>query len=204
MVIHLNQETIMIRSSRIAVAALALAITPAAWAANSITAITPEANRVALVDGKATVRFMLSGQGNEQSDCGVWVSYGDNDSPDTRVIGRQEGAFPREFVHTFSRPGNYTVTAKGERVKQTFGCAGQASATITVVENTRPRRQAAAAAAACPDGWQLREGSFDRRTGAFICIAAFPAQAMECGAGLRYFQRDSLIGCRARGAGTQR
>lgn len=192
----------MNRSSRIAFAALALAITPAVFAANTITAITPAANRVALVDGKATVRFMLSGQGNEQSDCGVWVNYGDNDSPDTRVIGRQEGMFPREFVHTFVRAGDYTVTAKGERVKQTFGCGGEASASVTVVEASRGRRQAAAAA--CPDGWQLREGSFDRRTGAFTCAMTYPAQAMECGPGLRYFQRDNQIGCRARGAGTQR
>lgn len=192
----------MTRSSLFAFTAFALAFAPAAWAANSITAIQPEANRVGLVDGKATVRFMVSGQGNEDGDCGIWVNYGDQDSPDTRIIGRKDGRFPREFVHTFSRAGQYTVTAKGERVKQTFGCGGEASTSITVVEAaSRGRRRAGAAS--CPEGWQLSEGSFNRETGAYTCAPIYPQPRMECGPGLRYFERDNLIGCRARG-GNQR
>lgn len=106
--------------------------------------------------------------------------------------------FPREFVHTFAQAGQFTVTAKGERVKQTFGCGGEASTRITVVEATQGRRRAATAAS-CPAGWQLREGSFNRETGAFTCAASYPRERMECGPGLRYFERDNLIGCRARG-----
>lgn len=186
----------MTRSSLVAVAAFTLAFAPAAWAAN-ITAIVPEANRVVLTDGKATVRFMVSGQGAEEGDCGIWVSYGDQDSPDTRIIGRNEGVFPREFSHTFNRAGQFAVTARGERVKQTFGCGGAASTSITVVEAARGRGRVAAGS--CPDGWQLQEGSFNRDTGAFACAPAYPMQRMECGPGLRYFEDDNLIGCRARG-----
>ena len=187
----------MTRSSLLAFTAFTLAFAPATWAANTITRITPGADRVALVDGKATVRFMVSGRDNEDGDCGIWVNYGDQDSPDTRIIGRKDGMFPREFVHTFARAGQFTVTAKGERVKQTFGCGGEASTSVTVVETTRDRRRATAAS--CPEGWQLREGSYNRETGAFTCAPSYPEQRMECGPGLRYFERDNLIGCRARG-----
>ena len=194
-----------------AFAAFTLACAPSAWAANTITAITPEANRVVLVDGKAMVRFTVSGQGNEQGDCGIWVNYGDQDSPDTRVIGRREGMFPREFVHTFGRAGQFTVTAKGDRVKQVFGCEGGASATVTVIEQTRfepgraepPGGRRRTAAAGCPSGWELREGSFVRESGAFVCVPSYPQEPIECGPGLRYFESDNLIGCRTRG-GNQR
>ena len=186
----------MTRSSLVAFTAFALAFAPAAWA-NTITRIMPGADRIALVDGKATVKFMVSGQSTE-GDCGIWVDYGDQGSPDTRIIGRRDGMFPREFVHTFARAGQFTVTAKGERVKQTFGCGGEASTSVTVVEAARGRRRDAAAS--CPDGWQLSEGSFNRETGAFTCAPSYPRERMECAPGLRYFERDNLIGCRARGS----
>lgn len=83
-----------------------------------------------LKDGKGTVRFMVSGQSDDGGDCGMHVNYGDGDSPDTRTIGRQGGPFPREFVHTFTRSGQFAVNATGERVKQTFGCSSEASTTV--------------------------------------------------------------------------
>ena len=119
------KEPIMKQSSLITITAFALAFAPAAWA-DTITTITPDANRVVLVNGKATVRFMVSGQDKEEVDCGMWIEYGDNGSPDTRIVGRREGFLPREFPHTFAAAGQFTVTAKGQRVKQTFGCSGAA------------------------------------------------------------------------------
>jgi hypothetical protein len=171
-------------------------------AANTISTITPAANRVVLVDGKATIKFMVTGQGNEDGDCGIWVNYGDNDSPDTRIIGRHDGMFPREFSHTFNRTGQFAVRAIGERVKQTFGCNGEASTVVTVVDAPRaqpPRDRRRNAAASCPDGWQMREGSFNRDTGAFACVASYPEERMDCGPGLRYFESDGEVGCRPRG-----
>lgn len=190
----------MTRSSVLAFTAFTLAFAPAAWAANTINRIAPNADRVVLVDGKATVRFLVSGQITEAGDCGIWVNYGDQDSPDTRIIGRSEGMFPREFVHTFTRTGQFTVTAKGERVKQTFGCGGEASTSVTVVEAAQGRRRGTTAAA-CPGGWELREGSFNRETGAFTCVPSYPKERMECAPGLRYFERDNQIGCRPGGRG---
>lgn len=189
----------MTRSSLVALTTFALAFAPAAWA-DIIIRIAPEADRVALVDGKATVRFTVHGR-NTEGDCGIWIDYGDQGSPDTRIIGGRDGALPREFAHTFSRPGQFTVTALGKRVKTTFGCDGQASTVVTVVEAGRDRRRGPAAEASCPPGWGLREGSFDRRTGAFTCVPAYPQQRIDCGPGLRYFERDGMLGCRARGEG---
>lgn len=186
----------MKRSSLFAFAALTLACAPAAWA-NTVTTITPSASRVMLNNGQAMVRFTVSGQGNEATDCGLWIEYGDNGSPDTRIIGKDEGLLPRAFDHTFSAPGQYTVTAKGQRVKQTFGCSGSSSTQVTVVEERISRRQAAAQA--CPDGWMMRDGSYNRQTGAFSCTPAYPAQQMDCGPGLRYFEADNQIGCRPTG-----
>lgn len=190
----------MKRSSLYAITAAALAIAPAAWA-NTITAITPHTGSVALENGKATVRFAVSGQGNEATDCGMWIEYGDNGSPDTRIVGRDTGFLPRSFDHDFTRPGQYTIIAKGQRVKQTFGCSGSASTLVTIVEERQSRRNAAAES--CPEGWMLLEGSFSRQTGAYTCAPAYPAQQIACGPGLRYFEGDNTIGCRGRGRGRE-
>jgi len=186
----------MNRSSLFALTAFTLAFATAATA-NTITTVTPSASRVMLNNGQATVRFTVSGQGNEATDCGMWVDYGDNGSPDTRIIGKDEGLLPRAFDHTFAAPGQYTVTATGQRVKQTFGCSGSGSTLITVVEGRQSRRQIVAQA--CPEGWMLRDGSYNRQTGAFSCTPAYPAQQLDCGPGLRYFEAGSQIGCRATG-----
>lgn len=179
--------------------ALALALAPAAQA-DTITRITPEADRIALVNGQATVKFVVSGQSTE-GDCGIWIDYGDQGSPDTRIIGRRDGELPREFVHTFNRPGQFTITATGRSVKSTTGCSGAVSTVVTLVEASRDRRRGPAAEASCPAGWELREGSFDRQTGAFSCAPAYPQQRINCGPDLRYFERDDTIGCRPRGEG---
>lgn len=189
----------MTRSSLVAIAAYTLAFAPAVWAANNITTVAPDATRVALVDGKATVRFTISGQGNDAGECGIYVNYGDQSAPEMRGIGRQDGMFKGEFVHTFVRPGQYKIIAKGERGRQDVACGGEAVTSIDVVESGRGRRRDVAAS--CPDGWQMREGSFNRESGAFTCVPAYPAQRMECGPGLRYFERDNTIGCQPRGGG---
>jgi len=182
----------------VALLAASMAMAPAARASSNITTITPTASQVMLVDGKAVARFVVSSDGGDGSDCGVWVNYGDGDSPDTRVVGRRDGPFPREFTHTFARAGQYTVTARGERVKQTSGCVGTASTSINIVD-PQSNRGRSAAAPACPWGWTLRDASYNRQTGAFTCVPVSPGQQMYCGPGLRYFERDNTIGCHVDG-----
>ena len=188
----------MKRISLYALTAVSLAFAPAVFA-DTISSITPNADRVQLRNGQVTLRFVVAGQGNEATDCGMYIEYGDNGSPDTRIIGRDDGYLPRSYDHTFSAPGQYTVTAIGQRVKQTFGCSGSASTVVTVLEERKSRRRAAADA--CPDGWQMTRGSFDRRTGAFTCVAAYPEQQISCGPGLVYFEGENSIGCRTGGRG---
>jgi hypothetical protein len=73
-------------------------------AANVVSGIVPSAERIALVDGKATVKFMVNGQAAE-SECGLRVEYGDQ-----RLAGRPDhrrkagSTLPKEFEHTFTRP----------------------------------------------------------------------------------------------------
>ena len=171
--------------------------------ADTVTAIVPAAQSVALEsDGKATMAFTVSGAAGGADACGIWINYGDGDSPDTRIISRQEGQFPRVFEHRFNRAGQFAVTVKGERVRNIPGCTGTASTTINVVAQVVPGRRDIAAA--CPAGWGLIENSYVRRTGAYSCAPLYPADRMDCGRGLRYFEEAGQIGCRARGQGRER
>jgi hypothetical protein len=200
-----SKDTIMIRTSVVALTAFTFIFAPAAWAANNITAIAPDANRVVLQDGNATVRFRVSGQGNNEDHCGVWISYGDQTSPDTQTMGRTNGMFAGEFAHTFTRPGEYTITAKGDPVNQTGACGGVAVTKISVAWEGRGQRREDRrddrrdAAVICPNGWQMSEGSFNRESGAFTCTPSYPAQRIDCGRGLRYFEGNNVIGCQAMG-----
>ncbi len=191
----------MTRTSIVALTAFTFTFAPAAWAANNITAIAPDANRVVLKDGNATVRFRVSGQGNAEGQCGALISYGDQTSPDTQTMGRTNGIFSGEFTHSFTRPGEYTITAKGEPVNQTGACGGVAVTKISVAWEGRGQRRddRRGAEVICPNGWQLSEGSFNRESGAFTCAPSYPAQRMDCGRGLRYFEGNNVIGCKSTG-----
>lgn len=169
--------------------------------AADITMIQPSASTVALEGGKAVVRFNVSGTAASQDHCGYFVDYGDGAAGDSRVIDRENGQFSRPHERTFSRPGTYTVRASGKRVKTTLGCDGTASATITVLAAPAPSRaerraDRRAAVYACPEGWMLNERSVNRDTGAYNCVPK-PVAKIECAEGLRYFERDGIIGCRS-------
>jgi hypothetical protein len=125
---------------------------------------------------------------------------------DSRVLERENGRFVRTHERTFTTPGTYTIRASGRSVKTTGACNGAASITVTVAaaaastrDQRRDERRAERRAAempACPEGWQLNEKSVNRTTGAFSCTAKPPAQ-LVCPDGLRYYERDGVIGCRA-------
>ena len=151
--------------------------------AADISMIEPSAANVTLDGGKAVVRFAVSGKAASNDHCGYFVEYGDGAAGDSRIIDNENGGFSRPHERIFTRPGTYTVKASGKRVKTTGACNGAASATVT------------AAAPACPEGWVLNENSVNWRTGAFSC-APKPAGQLVCGDGLRYYERDGLIGCR--------
>lgn len=185
-----------------AAAALGFAALPEAVAFNKITKVEPSATRATLEGGKANVKFTVSGEAEESDICGIYVEYGDGLAPDTRVVSKKDGLFPRVFEHTFTREGQYTVRVKGERVKTTFGCSGEASTTVTIVgpaattgKAAKSGKEAAAAAPSCPGGWELVSRSFNQSTGAFSCSPKKP-NPISCGPGLAYFEKGGVIGCR--------
>ncbi len=162
--------------------------------AADISVIEPSAANVRLDDGKAVVRFTVSSTAAPNDRCGYFVDYGDGAAGDSRVIEREGGRFNRTHERSFSSPGTYTVRASGRNVKTTSACNGSATTTVTVVAGGRGRR---AAAPACPEGWKLNEASVNQRTGAFSCSPK-PQAPLACADGLRYYERDGMIGCRER------
>ncbi len=182
---------------RLASAALLAGAVGAAFAAE-ISMIQPSASTVALDRGRALVRFTVSGSADSRDRCGYFVEYGDGAAGDSRLIENENGQFNRPHERTFGNPGTYTIRASGKSVKTTGPCNGAASTTVTVVAAAASpgRWQGRAAAASCPEGWVLNERSVNRQTGAFTCSAK-PAVQMVCPEGLRYFEREGQIGCRA-------
>lgn len=166
-----------------------LALSAAAALAGDISSIQPSTSSITLQGGRAVVNFSVGGTAAGNESCGYFVEYGDGNNGDSRVVSRTNGQFTRSHQRTFDKPGTYTVEATGRRHKQTQACYGQVSTTVTVVA------AAAYTQPACPEGWALNERSVNRRTGAFNCTAK-PAVELQCGDGLRYYERDGVIGCR--------
>lgn len=191
-------------------AALALALgcslATGAMATAKIEKVEPASPSVTLEGGKATVRFTISGSSDDKDNCGFWVDYGDGDSPDTRILSKADGLLPRVMEHTFSKPGTFTVKVKGQRVKTTLGCNGEASGVVNIVApagaKAAPAAKAAAAtplAPSCPDGWQVQAKSVDKKSGAFACVPKMPEKKLECGPGLAYYESAAAVGCRKGG-----
>lgn len=180
----------------------ALSIATQVHAVGIINKIEASPANPVLEGGKAIVKFTVSGSAEDSDSCGLWVDYGDGSNPDTRIVNKSEGLFPRVFEHTFTKPGGYSVKAKGQRVKQTFGCGGDADTFVTVSPPGGAKGAAspkpAAAAPACPEGWQLVANSVRQRTGEFSCSPKAPAAKIDCGPGLAYYEKGGTIGCRRR------
>jgi len=190
-------------------AALAAGVFGNAQAAGTITKIDPSTTNAVLQDGKATVKFTVSGTAEETDNCGLYIEYGDGDNPDTRIINQKEGLFPRTFEHTFTKPGGFSVKANGQRVRTSLGCVGSATTFVTIAASgaakaapagkTAPSAKAGPIAPACPDGWQVVANSYNKNSGEFSCSAKPPVSKMACGPGLTYFEKGSTIGCRKGG-----
>ena len=182
--------------ARLVAAALLAGGAGAAFAAD-ITMVQASAANVTLEGGKALVRFTVNGRASSGDHCGYFVEYGDGAAGDSRIIEKENGGFNRPHERTFSQPGTYTVKASGKKVKTTGPCNGAASVTVTVLAAVASAKSVRTVAApVCPEGWMLNEKSVNWRTGAFSC-APKPAGELVCGDGLRYYQRDGIIGCRA-------
>lgn len=179
----------MSKIGKIALAVMALGILAPAMAAD-IKEIKVEP---ALVKVGQPVKITLVGEEGASQNCGVRVEFGDGDGTDIKISSK-EGFFPRTLSKTYAKPGTYAISAKGKRVTTHFGCAGEASAKLTVEGSA----SAAKEAAACPQGWQQVKGSA-KPDGSFACQAVKPAGKIDCGPGLTYFEKGDTLGCRKAG-----
>lgn len=162
--------------------------------------VSPATAKITSAQG---VEVKITVNGDEESKfCGLRVEFGDNDGRDVK-IDSDEGLFPRTITRTYTKPGSYTIQAKGKKVTTHFSCPGEAKTTLTVEGGAAPATgKKAASGASCPDGWTLKGKA--GKDGSFTCApktagAAKPAAKLECGPGLAYFEKGSSLGCRKAG-----
>lgn len=186
------------------VALAALLPMHAALAATTLTGLTVSpANPRVGEEVKITINGTL-----ESANCGIRMEFGAPDMPrEEFVLSDKGGQLPLTITRTFSKPGTYKIEALGRKVgKLTFGCEGNVSTMLTVgaAGKTAPVTGAApmgagatpaAAAGACPEGWDMIAGQKDPSKG-FTCAPKKPAAKMDCGPWLSYFEKDGLMGCK--------
>lgn len=131
--------------------------------------------------------------------CGFAIFFGDG----KQVESVSDIHTPMPFVttHTYTTPGQYTISIGGRHVQSHPNCGGADKfASVTVVAAAPTAKPTAANA--CPAGWKLVPKSFNSKTGAFACTAkagtAMPSPVMACYAKLKYFEdsKKNTIGCK--------
>lgn len=175
---------------------LAAALAAPAYAADHIQGITMDPSPAKA--GQA-VRITVAGDSDPSVYCGLKVGFGDG--TDERVVVGDKEPFPKVVSHTYAAPGKYTVRADGTKVDGRFGCTGKVK--VELVVEAPPKAAAApaakvAAGPACPEGYKMK--GKPGKAGDFTCAAGKgakkPEKAMECTAGLEYFQAKTTLGCR--------
>ena len=179
--------------------ALALALPAQAGSINGIRVDPPN-----IVAGQQT---QVTIDGQDEGQCGLRVEYGTGDVDVTRMSAGKDN-FPRSFMHTYNQPGTFTIIAKGGRDGSTFGCSGEARATVNVQPAPVPPPVVGAPppgmmAPACPDGWSLNRRSVNKYTGSYSCNARrgaqLPQAGIACPPGTAYYTntQGTLLGCKA-------
>lgn len=132
----------------------------------------------------------------DSANCGIRMEYGGGMPNDNFSLADKGGQLPLTLTKTYTVPGTYKVKALARKVGFTFGCGeGGVETTLTVVAAAGAKVAAGGAVAACPEGWDMMPGGSAAK--GFSCAPKKPASKLECGAGLTYFEKDGLIGCKA-------
>lgn len=143
------------------------------------------------------VKITVSAEGDAPGFCGLRIEFGDSDSRDIKIDGR-ETKFPVTVSKTYAKGGTYEIKARGKTVTTHGRCPGEASAKVTVEAPAAPPPAAKAEGPACPEGYGMK-GKVGK-AGDFTCAAAKgakkPEKVLECKDGLEYFQTKSTLGCR--------
>lgn len=154
---------------------------------------------------KATIDFEVTGN----TFCGVRIDWGDGIGDELKID--KPTKIPYLISHTYTKPGDFLVTVKPEKVTSHLRCNGKDQSTKLKVIAAAPVAAAAPAPAAsaakvaansCPAGWKLDAKSVNKKTQAFTCAAkvgtALPEKKLECAGNTGYFEnaKKGVLGCR--------
>jgi hypothetical protein len=134
--------------------------------------------------------------------CGFIVFFGDGTSVESVSDYTKTG--PLVVNHTYTTPGNYTISMGGRSVQSHPNCGGADKFATVKVEGPSKAAVPATvtAASACPAKWKLVPKSFNAKNKAFACSAkpgtAAPEVKTVCTAGLTYYEnlKKGQLGCR--------
>ena len=174
--------------------------------AQTLTGFKLDAPQVAVGQAvKATIDFEVT----NNVFCGVRIDWGDGIGDELKID--KPAKIPYLISHTYSKPGDYLVTVKPEKVTSHLRCMGKDQSTKLKV-NAAPAPVAAAvpapsaalpaSASTCPTGWKLDNKSVNKKTQAFTCTAkvgtALPEKKLVCAGDTGYFEnaKKGVLGCR--------
>ena len=175
--------------------------------AQTLTGFKLDASQVAVGQViKATIDFEVA----NNVFCGVRIDWGDGMGDELKID--KPAKIPYLISHTYSKPGDYLVTVKPEKVTSHLRCLGKdLSNRLKVVAALVPVATAAPAVMSakplkvtngCPTGWKLHSKSVNKKSRAFTCTAkvgtALPGKKLACAGDTGYFEnaKKGLLGCR--------
>jgi hypothetical protein len=195
-------------------AIIALSLVAAGVSAQTLKDIKLDQSQV-LVGQNVTATIDLEVKDNNVN-CGMRVKWGDGSSTDIRLDDKN--SIPNKVVHTYAKPGDYTVAVDSHKVKASLGCLGKdVTAKVKVSAPPPPPPPPAPVAAApvaaasvakvvagpsCPEGWKLDPKSVVKKTGAYGCTAkagtAAPEKKPVCPGDLTYYEnsKKGMLGCK--------
>ena len=149
---------------------------------------------------KATIDFEVT----NNVFCGVRIDWGDGIGDELKI--NKPAKIPYLISHAYSKPGDYLVTVKPEKVTSHLRCLGKDLSTrLLVVAAAAPAALLAkpmTVTNSCPTGWNLDTKSVNKKSQEFICSAkvgtALPDKKLVCAGDTGYFEnaKKGVLGCR--------
>ncbi|HTT36410.1 MAG TPA: hypothetical protein VMH32_01930 [Burkholderiales bacterium] len=126
--------------------------------------------------------------------CELALDFGDG-APEAIHTFMDGGVRKALVKHVYSKPGTYTVVARGAARGTGRACEGERRVSLVVIGEPAPEpaKEALPAAPPCPQGWALVPGS--QAGNKFKCRLQPGAAKIDCPAGTKYFELDGMIGC---------
>lgn len=184
---------------------LIVGVAACAASAQTLTGVTVEPATAKVGE---PVKITANFSGAENPNCNVKVHLGDGRAQMERL--NQPKDVPLIVNTSYDKAGEYQVQVEPKTDLPLFKCLGKKQfATVKVlalekmvtsstIKSTTPE----GAVPACPAGWTLAKGSFNKTSGAFTCTAkaktALPKEKLVCPAPLKNFESfaKGQVGCK--------